>query len=301
VTLPSLATLARRVLDDARVPNGATILTACSGGLDSQVLLDVLAHVGKRGRLRVVACSVDHGLRPAAKDELALVAALAHGRGVEHRTVEVAVKPGSNLQARAREARWNALREVAAEVGATRVATAHHREDRAETVLIRILRGAPLEGLAVLAPESHDVLRPLIHASRSRIESHARDRRITWADDPSNADPRFLRTRVRREVLPLLRTLDPRIDEHLVALADGAIALACRPRSGTGSRQGATLDALAKSTGSSARAIAALRGAAAREGNKKTGANVLLPGGRSASWDQEGEIVITPKARWHGR
>lgn len=298
MTLPSLSTLARRVLDGARIARGATIVVACSGGVDSQVLLDVLAHVGKRGRIRVVACSVDHGLRPAAKDELSLVAALAHDRGVDHHTVEVSVKPGSNLQARAREARWKALRDVAGAVGASRIATAHHREDRAETVLIRILRGAPLEGLAVLAPESHDVVRPLIHASRSRIESHARDRKIAWAEDPSNADPRFLRTRVRKEVLPLLRTLDPRIDEHLVGLADGAIALACRPESGPDASQGATLDALAKSTGSSARAIAALRGAAARKDSRL---NVLLPGGRSASWDQEGEIVITSKARWHGR
>jgi tRNA(Ile)-lysidine synthase len=299
VTLPSLATLARRVLDGARVENGATILVACSGGVDSQVLLDVLAHVGKRGRIDLVACSVDHGLRPAAKEELSLVAALAEARAVEHRTVEVSVKPGSNLQARAREARWKALRKVAKDVGASHIATAHHRDDRAETVLIRILRGAPLEGLAVLAPESHDVLRPLIHASRSRIESHARDRKIAWADDPSNADPRFLRTRVRKEVLPLLRTLDPRIDEHLVGLAEGAIALAYRPDSGPNASERATLDALAKSTGSSARAIAALRGAA-RKGHK-SGVNVLLPGGRSASWDQEGEIVITSKGRWHGR
>jgi tRNA(Ile)-lysidine synthase len=294
VTLPSLSTLARRVLDDAAVPKGATILVACSGGVDSQVLLDVLAHVATRGRVRVVACGVDHGLRAEAKDELSLAARLAQERHVELRTVEVSVKPGSNLQARAREARWAALREVAANVGASRIATAHHRDDRAETVLIRILRGAPLEGLAVLAPESHDVLRPLIHASRARIESHARRRRLPFGDDPSNADPRYLRTRVRTEVLPLLRTLDPRIEEHLVALAEGALCLA-RPESG---EIDTTLDTLAKSTGSSARAIAALRGAAAR---KDPRVNVLLPGGRAASWDQEGGIVITAPARWHGR
>ncbi|MGZ3473684.1 MAG: tRNA lysidine(34) synthetase TilS, partial [Polyangiales bacterium] len=227
-------------------------------------------------------------------DELSLAAALAHQRGVEFRMVEVSVAPGGNLQARAREARWAALREVALAISAFRIATAHHRDDRAETVLIRVLRGAPLEGLAVLPAESHDILRPLIHASRPQIESHARRRRLTWGDDPSNSDARHLRTRVRAEVMPLLRTLDPRIAEHLVALAEGAARLAPLESGGID----ATLDTLAKTTGSSSRAIAALRDAAVRKDPRM---NVLLPGGRAASWDQRGGIVITTPARRRGR
>jgi tRNA(Ile)-lysidine synthase len=289
VSEPSLSTLARRVLD-AHVPQGATILVACSGGVDSQVLLDVLVHVGRRDRIRVVACGIDHGLRSEAKQELGLVDELARARGVPFRTVEVAVRRGGNLQARARDARWEALRSVAAEVGARKIATAHHRDDRAETVLIRILRGAPLEGLAVLGPATHDVIRPLIAASRSRIESHAIRRRLAWAVDPSNADARHLRSRVRAEVMPLLRTLDPRIEEHLVTLAEGAAKL-------TLSEVDEKLDKLAKTTRSSARAMAALRDAAARG----IPASVLLPGGDTAAWDGDGRIVIRRGARWHGR
>lgn len=231
MTLPSLATLARRVLDEAAVPHGASVVVACSGGVDSQVLLDVLAHVAKPARgprknappaLRLIAVGVDHGLRPEAADELALAARLASERGVPFHKVELAVARGGNLQARAREARFAALRGVAAREAAPFIATGHHLEDRAETVLIRILRGAPVEGLAVLAPASNDLLRPLIRASRAQIESHAHKRCLRYALDPSNADRRHVRVRVREEVLPLLRSLDPRIVEHLSALADGA-------------------------------------------------------------------------------
>lgn len=207
------------------------VLVACSGGVDSQVLLDVLAHLARptRGKhktappaFQLVACGVDHGLRPEAKDELALAEELARARGVAFSSVRVHVAPGSNLQARAREARFAALRRVAAEVGASFIATGHHLGDRAETVLIRILRGAPAPGLAVLPPVSKELIRPLIRASRAQIEAHARRRGLAFAHDPSNVDRRHLRVRVREEVVPLLRSLDPRIEEHLAALADSA-------------------------------------------------------------------------------
>lgn len=235
MTLPSLSTLARRVLTDAGVQRGETIVVACSGGVDSQVLLDVLTHCSKpeRGRhhtappwFRLVACGVDHGLRPEAKDELALAAELAAARRVPFLSVRVQVAAGSNLQARARDERLAALRRVAAEAGARFIATGHHLDDRAETVLMRILRGAPIQGLAVLPPWSQDLLRPLIHAPRTQIEAHARRRGLAFAVDPSNANHRFLRARVREQVLPMLRSVDPRITEHLVGLADGALSIA---------------------------------------------------------------------------
>ncbi len=246
------------------------------------MLLDVLAHVARRfpgGGLRLIACGVDHGLRREARDELAKAEALAPARGVPFRQVEVSVAHGPNLQARAREARLAALRSVAAEVSASCIATGHHRDDRAETVVIRILRGAPIEGLAVLPPASHDLVRPLIHAPRTQIEAHARRRRLEWADDPSNLDRKHLRVRVRTEVLPLLRELDPRIDEHLAGLAEGAARLPVD----------AELESLSRATGSRGRAVVALRDAA-REGRPGP---VLLSRGRAARWDREGRLVIT--------
>jgi tRNA(Ile)-lysidine synthase len=230
VSPPSLATRVRRALEDAAIPWGATLLVACSGGVDSQVLLDTLAHVAtgsaQRGaRVRLVAHGVDHGLRPEAAAELDLARALAGARGIPFTVTKVEVGPGGNLQARAREARLLALRGAAERAGALHICMAHHLDDRAETVLIRILRGAPLPALAVLPLVSGGLFRPLIEARRSEILAAASRRKLVYAHDPANDDRRFVRVRVRHEVMPLLRTLDPRVVEHLVGLADDAAAM----------------------------------------------------------------------------
>jgi tRNA(Ile)-lysidine synthase len=130
------------------------------------------------------------------------------------------------LQARARTARWKALVDVARAHGGA-IATAHHADDRAETLVMRLLRGAGLRGLAVLparaaAPGAKDVtvLRPLLRTRRTDILAHLAHHDVPYASDPSNDDPRYLRTRVRQRLLPLLAELDPQIVSHLGALAD---------------------------------------------------------------------------------
>jgi tRNA(Ile)-lysidine synthase len=102
----------------------------------------------------------------------------------------------------------------------TAPATGHHAEDRAETLLIRILRGTGPAGLGVLPPRAGNRIRPLYRARRADIDAHLRRHRIPFSLDPSNADPRFLRTRVRQEVLPLLESMSPRVVDHLCRLAD---------------------------------------------------------------------------------
>jgi len=104
------------------------------------------------------------------------------------------------------------------------IATGHHAEDRAETVLIRLLRGTGPAGLAVLPARAGNLIRPLVRARRADVMAHLERHHIAFADDPTNRDPRFLRTRVRREVLPLLTELSPRIVEHLCELADASAA-----------------------------------------------------------------------------
>jgi tRNA(Ile)-lysidine synthase len=299
VTLPSLATRVRRVLDETQVPRGARILVACSGGLDSQVLLDVLAHVARDGRVSILAHGVDHGLRAEATDELELAARLCRDRGVEFAVTRVVVGAGGNLQARARTQRYDALHAAAERGGASFVATAHHLDDRAETILIRILRGAPLAGLAVLPPRSHesphDRLRPLFRARKSELQAHAAKRSIPFALDPSNLDRRSLRVRVRLDVLPLLRTLDPRIDDHLVRIADDAIAHASA-RSGAPDGHAppspvpaALVQALAARRAST-RAVSALHDAAIMRNSR---ARVRLAANATARWDALDGIVIT--------
>ncbi|EYF04432.1 tRNA lysidine(34) synthetase TilS [Chondromyces apiculatus] len=225
---PSLRRLAERLLrDEALLTRGDVVLCACSGGPDSTALLHVLALLQPRLGHRVLAHGVDHGLRPAASSELALAAALAARLDIPFAITRVDLAPGPNLQARARDARRTALAAAARAAGARAIATGHTADDRAETFLIRLLRGAGPRGLAVLPPSASlppepglDLIRPLLLARRSDVLAHLRRHDIPFADDPSNADPRFLRTRVRREVIPLLEELSPQLVQHLCALSD---------------------------------------------------------------------------------
>jgi tRNA(Ile)-lysidine synthase len=124
------------------------------------------------------------------------------------------------LQARARDARRLALTRAATETEAELIATAHHADDRAETVLLRVLRGAGPRGLAVLPPRTGVWIRPQCRARKADILAHLARHRRGFSEDPSNLERRFLRTRVRSELLPLLEQLSPQVVGHLCALAD---------------------------------------------------------------------------------
>jgi tRNA(Ile)-lysidine synthase len=189
-------------------------------------LLHVLARTRDRHDFALFAHGVDHGLRAEAGGELDLAEGLAKKLDVPFFRSSLRVPSGGNLQARARTARWRALASFARERDAA-VATAHHADDRAETFLMRILRGSGVRGLAVLPPRAKApgaadvvVLRPLLRARRSDIMAHLERHAVPYATDPSNVDPRYLRTRVRTRLLPVLVELDPGIVGHLNALAD---------------------------------------------------------------------------------
>ncbi|MGH7294599.1 MAG: tRNA lysidine(34) synthetase TilS, partial [Polyangiaceae bacterium] len=200
------------------------VLVAVSGGPDSMALLHVLAHLRARASFGLFAHGVDHGLRPAARAELDSAEAFARSLDVPFGRSSLGVCPGGNLQARARAARWEALRAAASRLGAVRIATGHHADDRAETVVMRLLRGTTPRGLGVLPPHDGDRIRPFFRARRADVDAHVARHHVPFSVDPSNLDPRFLRTRVRHEVLPQLERISPRIVEHLCALADGAAA-----------------------------------------------------------------------------
>ena len=222
---PSLRTRVRRLLATELELSGASILCACSGGPDSTAMLHVLA--GLRGPLglTLTACAVDHGLRPEAVSEIAHAASVAAAMGVPFEVARVTVARGANLMARARESRYAALRSAGARLGASFIATGHTADDRAETVILRLLRGAGPRGLAVLPPRAGDLLRPIIRARRADVLRHLDRARIDFATDPSNADVRFVRARVRRDVMPLLEGLSPAVVETLCALADALTEL----------------------------------------------------------------------------
>lgn len=240
---PSLTTVVVRALrGEARVAKGTTLLVAVSGGPDSMALLDVLARTCPKLGIGLVAHGVDHGLREGAGAELDLVDAHASALGVPFARTKLALAPGGNVQARARAARYAALAAAARTASAGAVATAHHADDRAETLLMRLLRGAGPRGLAVMPARAPlpgsstagdepplELLRPVLRARREALRAYVARHRIPFATDPSNLNPRFLRARVRAEVLPLLEALSPEIVSHLEALADRLLEL--RPAS----------------------------------------------------------------------
>ena len=223
---PSLLTLTKRALGgEAKLPHGASLVVAVSGGPDSMALLHVLARLAPAFGLGLHAHGVDHGLRAEAARELDGAEALADKLAVPFARTRVKIVAGGNVQARARAARYAALSAAATSVGAAAIATAHHADDRAETVLLRLLRGAGPRGLAVLPArgaleDGTALVRPLLRARRSAVLAHLARHEIDAASDPSNVDPKYARARVRRELMPLLVALSPGIVNHLTSLAD---------------------------------------------------------------------------------
>jgi tRNA(Ile)-lysidine synthase len=189
--LPMLADLAR---DDAPVVVG------CSGGGDSLALLALAAAAG----VRVVAVHVDHGLRPGSEAEFSVVADAAATFGVPARSVKIAVGRGANLEARARDARYDALEQARTVEGAAVVAVGHTADDQAETVLLNLLRGSATAGLAAMAPRQGTVTRPLLGLRRRDTVEICARLRLAPVADPMNGETRFRRVWLRREVLPVL-------------------------------------------------------------------------------------------------
>lgn len=211
---------ARTLREETPLRRGDGVVVAISGGGDSTALLHVLARLAQSLSIQLWAHGVDHGLRAEAASELDLAEGLATRLGVPFSRSRLSLAAGGNLQARAREARYAALNAVRERVGARWIATGHHADDRAETLLMRILRGTGPRGLAVLPAASEPRLRPFIRSPKSAIAAHLERHRLAFANDPSNHHPRFVRSRVRDEVMPLLESLVPGASARLNLLAD---------------------------------------------------------------------------------
>jgi tRNA(Ile)-lysidine synthase len=190
-------------------------------------MLDVLARLAPELGIALEVVSIDHGLRPEAGAEVELARAHAERRGLPFHALRISVPVGGgSFQARARAARYAALRELARQVGATKIAVGHTRDDQAETVLARLLRGAGPRGLSGIAPRRPDgVIRPLIDASRREVRAWIDAHALACVEDPTNLDARFQRARIRSRLLPLLEAENPAIAAHLAHLADDARAL----------------------------------------------------------------------------
>ncbi|MDP9402285.1 MAG: tRNA lysidine(34) synthetase TilS [Actinomycetota bacterium] len=191
VTAPASSLLPRCTF----APAGTPVVCAVSGGADSLALLVLAAAAG----CEVTAVHVDHGLRPESAGEADVVAAAAARFGARFRSVRAEIGPGGNLEARARAARRAALPPDAA--------TGHTADDQAETILLNLVRGAGLDGLAGMRPGP---TKPLLALRRSETHALCAAEGLVPVQDPSNADPAFRRNRVRHELLPLLGAIAER-------------------------------------------------------------------------------------------
>lgn len=204
----------RRAVEAAEVERA---LVACSGGIDSVVLADACVEI--LGRPNVVIGHVDHGVRACSAADAAFVREFAQALGV--RCAIDRVHAGGDDEARLREARYEMLERQRATVGASHILVAHTREDQAETVLLGLVRSTRIAALAGMPAQRGRILRPILAVSRSHVHRYAARRRLKHRVDPSNVEPRYLRNRIRKELLPLLeRRYRSGIGERLAALAD---------------------------------------------------------------------------------
>ncbi len=209
------------------LPDGAHILVACSGGPDSSVLLDVLARAAASRHWRLTVAHFNHGVRGKAADEdeafvrdraaaLHLDVCVGRPAALEHTD-----------EASLRTARYDWLAQAAQERGASHVAVGHTRDDQVETVLLRLVRGTGLRGLggmrparALSAASGVQVVRPLLALGRAHVLQYAETRNLSYRVDATNADRARARNRLRHDLLPLVRNLEPGVDVRIARLAE---------------------------------------------------------------------------------
>ncbi|MDP6524937.1 MAG: tRNA lysidine(34) synthetase TilS [Kiritimatiellia bacterium] len=210
---------------------GDTVLVAVSGGADSVALLHCLAELSSSLEIRLTVAHLDHCIRgKAAQKDADFVSQQADALGLPHvagkaRVPALAKRMGISIEMAAREARYNFFARVAKETGATCVATAHTADDQAETVLLRLARGAGASGLGGIRAESAHhgirVVHPMLQVTRSEVIAFLTKRKIEWREDLSNADDAFLRNRVRNEIMPILEEkLNPGMRDALCRSAE---------------------------------------------------------------------------------
>ncbi|WP_043196240.1 tRNA lysidine(34) synthetase TilS [Pseudomonas putida] len=203
--------------------NAPTWYIAFSGGLDSTVLLHLLAdHARNHASPPLRAIHIHHGLQAAADAWPAHCQAICDNLGIELQVIHVQVTPGASLEQAARDARYAAFKKT---LGPGDILfTGQHRDDQAETLLFRLLRGAGLRGLAGMPGQralgQGRLVRPLLACSRQQLQDYARANGLAWIEDPSNADTQFARNYLRGEVFPHLQQRWPQASQNLARAAE---------------------------------------------------------------------------------
>ncbi|HLE88920.1 MAG TPA: tRNA lysidine(34) synthetase TilS [Candidatus Limnocylindria bacterium] len=202
-----------------KIPDGARIVLAVSGGPDSTALLHGAASLAPERDWRLTVAHLDHALRDGSTTEAQAVAAAAAALGLstEMRRVDVRALASAehrSLEDAGRQARYRFLEEVAAGIGPdAMIATAHTADDVAETILLRLARGSGLRGLRGIPARRGRVVRPLLEARRASLRAALDEAGIAYVVDPSNTELAHARNRVRAEILPVMEQLNPDVVE----------------------------------------------------------------------------------------
>lgn len=212
----------RRFIDDHDLlTNGDTVIVALSGGADSVALLHILISLKEEYDLDIHAAHFNHGIRgeEADRDE-AFVSALCEKRGIPLRLKRediprIAAENNESVELCGRRLRYRFFEELACELEGAKIATAHHGDDNAETVLWHLTRGAGLAGLSGIPVRRGNIIRPLLCCSREDIEAYCREQKLDYVTDSTNLSDDYTRNRLRHQVMPVLRELNPNISETI--------------------------------------------------------------------------------------
>lgn len=213
------------IQEEKLLESGKKVLLAVSGGPDSMALLHIMQELAAEMELSLAALHLNHGLRAEAAAEEEFVSEYCRNRGIEiySRQADIralAAREKKSLEEAGRDCRYRFFFEYLDKLQADYIATAHHQDDQAETVLLHLLRGSGIKGLRGIMPRKAKLLRPLLALSKSEIFHYLEEKQIPYCLDQSNEDLSFLRNRVRRELIPYLqKTYNPRIKESLCQLA----------------------------------------------------------------------------------